>query len=95
MRGINDAFNKSKKYAAAIILSFHPVTGRLAFSNAGHSPPLWHHAGQRSPGWLEEQNNSQLKKVAGLPVGLPHFLERGVEPGVQATTYSSRITSLA
>jgi len=47
MRGLNDTFNKSKKYATAIVLSFHRVTGRLAFSNAGHPPPLWYHAAQR------------------------------------------------
>ena len=70
MRGLNDAFNKSTKYATAIILSFHRVTGKLAFSNAGHSPPLWYQAGQECWGWLEEENNPRLKKVAGLPVGL-------------------------
>jgi len=70
MRGLNDAFNKSKKYATAIVLSFHRITGRLAFSNAGHLPSLWYHDAQRSWGWLEEENNPQLKKVAGLPVGL-------------------------
>ena len=83
MRGLNDAFNKSKKYATAIILSFHRVTGRLAFSNAGHSPPLWFHAGQQSWGWLEEQNNPQLKKVAGLPVGL-----------IPGTDYSQTVVTL-
>ena len=67
MRGLNDAFNKSKKYATAIVLSFHRVTGRLGFSNAGHLPPLWYHAAQRSWGWLEEGNAPQLKKVPGLP----------------------------
>jgi hypothetical protein len=63
MRGLNDAFNQSKKYATAIVLSFHRITGRLAFSNAGHLPPLWYHAAQR-------RNDPQTKKVAGLPVGL-------------------------
>ena len=83
MRGLNDAFNKSKKYATAIILSFHRVTGRLAFSNAGHSPPLWYHAGQHSWGWLEEENNPRLKKVAGLPVGL-----------IPGTDYSQTVVTL-
>jgi sigma-B regulation protein RsbU (phosphoserine phosphatase) len=57
MRGLNDAFNQSKKYATAIVLSFHRVSGRLAFSNAGHLPPLWYHAAQRSWAWLEEGND--------------------------------------
>lgn len=46
MRGLNNAFNKSKPYATAVILSFHRITGRLAFSNAGHLPLLWYHAAQ-------------------------------------------------
>ena len=83
MRGLNDTFNKSKKYATAIVLSFHRVTGRLAFSNAGHPPPLWYHAAQRSWGWLEEGNDPQLKKVAGLPVGL-----------IPGTDYSQTVVTL-
>ena len=83
MRGLNDTFNKSKRYATAIVLSFHRVTGRLAFSNAGHSPPLWYHAGQRSWGWLEEENTPQLKRVGGLPVGL-----------IPGTDYSQTVVTL-
>jgi serine phosphatase RsbU (regulator of sigma subunit) len=72
MRGLNDTFGQSghRKYATAIALSFHRVTGRLAFSNAGHLPPLWYHAAQRTWGWLEEETNPQAEKVSGLPVGL-------------------------
>src|SRR5262249_60095025 len=42
MRGLNEAFGQggNGKYATAIVLSFHRVKGRLAFSNAGHLPPL-------------------------------------------------------
>ena len=83
MRGLNDAFNKSKKYATAIVLSFHRVTGRLAFSNAGHLPPLWYHAAERSWGWLEQENEPQTKKVAGLPVGL-----------IPGTDYSQTVVTL-
>jgi sigma-B regulation protein RsbU (phosphoserine phosphatase) len=72
MRGLNDTFGQggNDEYATAIVLSFHRVTGRLAFSNAGHLPPLWYHAAQRSWGWLEEGTDPQAKKVSGLPVGL-------------------------
>jgi len=83
MRGLNDAFNKSEKYATAIVMSFHRVTGRLAFSNAGHLPPLWYHAAQRRWGWLEEENDPQTKKVAGLPVGL-----------IPGTDYSQTVVTL-
>jgi len=72
MRRLNDTFGRggNDKYATAIVLSFHRVTGRLAFSNAGHLPPLWYHAAQRAWGWLDEGTDPQAKKVTGLPVGL-------------------------
>jgi phosphoserine phosphatase RsbU/P len=72
MRGLNNTFGKdgNEKYATAIVLSFHRVTGRLAFSNAGHLPPMWYHAAQRAWSWLEEGTDPNAKKVSGLPVGL-------------------------
>ncbi len=83
MRGLNEAFGKSAdaKYATAIVLSFHRVMGRLAFSNAGHLPPLWYHAAQNVWGWLEEGN--EAKKVSGLPVGL-----------IPGTEYSQTVVAL-
>jgi len=72
MRGLNEAFGKGGdgKYATAIVLSFHRVKGRLAFSNAGHLPPLWYHAAQQIWSWLEERSDPRAKRVSGLPVGL-------------------------
>ena len=72
MRGLNDTFGQdgNHTYATAIVLSFHRVTGRLAFSNAGHLPPLWYHAAEQAWGWLEEGTDPQAKKMSGLPVGL-------------------------
>lgn len=72
MRGLNEAFGQggNGKYATAIVLSFHRVKGRLAFSNAGHLPPLWYHAAQRSWDWLEEETDPHSRQVSGLPVGL-------------------------
>ena len=83
MRGLNDTFRQggNDKYATAIVLSFHRVTGRLAFSNAGHLPPLWYHAAQRVWGWLEE--GTEAKKVSGLPVGL-----------IPGTDYSQTVVNL-
>jgi phosphoserine phosphatase RsbU/P len=70
MRGLNDTFRQggNGKYATAIVLSFHRITGRLVFSNAGHLAPLWYHADRRTWGWLEE--GTEAKKIAGFPVGL-------------------------
>jgi phosphoserine phosphatase RsbU/P len=71
MRELNDAFNHdgNGQYATAIVLGFHRVTGYLAFSSAGHLPPLWYHASDRAWGWLEEADPTP-RKAFGLPVGL-------------------------
>lgn len=71
MRGLNDTFNQygGGQYATAIVLSFHRLSGQLAFSNAGHLPPLWYHASERAWGWLEEGDPGP-RKAFGLPVGL-------------------------
>ena len=83
MRGLNNAFGQygNNKYATAIVLSFHRVMGRLAFSNAGHLPPLWYHAARKTWGWLEE--DTEAKKVSGLPVGL-----------IPGTDYSQTVVTL-
>jgi len=83
MRGVNETFGRSgdHKYATAIVLSFHRVTGRLAFSNAGHLPPAWYHAAEGVWGWLEE--GAEAKKVSGLPVGL-----------IPGTEYSQTVVTL-
>jgi len=83
MRGVNETFGQSgdHRYATAIVLSFHRVLGRLAFSNAGHLPPLWYHAARRAWGWLEE--GTEAKKISGLPVGL-----------IPGTQYSQTVVTL-
>jgi sigma-B regulation protein RsbU (phosphoserine phosphatase) len=85
MRGLNDTFGQggNDRYATAIVLSFHRVTGRLAFSNAGHLPPIWYHAAQRAWGWLEEGTDPNANKVSGLPVGL-----------IPGTNYSQTVVTL-
>ena len=72
MRGLNETFALSaqNKYATAIVLSIDRITGRLAFSNAGHLPPLWYHARQKKWGWLKEDDFLQADKASGLPIGL-------------------------
>jgi sigma-B regulation protein RsbU (phosphoserine phosphatase) len=72
MRGLNDTLLRSRqhKYATAIVLSIHRITGALAFSNAGHLPPLWYHARRKTWGWLKEDDDPVAKKGWGLPIGL-------------------------
>ena len=71
MQELNDTFNRDGggQYATAIALGFHWATGRLAFSNAGHLPPLWYHASKRAWGWLKE-GDPAAHEAFGLPVGL-------------------------
>ena len=84
MRGLNDTFNQDGggQYATAIVLGFHRVTGHLAFSNAGHLPPLWYHAAERTWGWLKEGDPAP-SKAFGLPVGL-----------IPGTRYSQTVVTL-
>ena len=84
MRGLNYAFNQNGdgQYATAIVLSFHRITGQLAFSNAGHLPPLWYRASDRAWGWLEEGNPAP-REAFGLPVGL-----------IPGTAYSQTVVTL-
>jgi phosphoserine phosphatase RsbU/P len=72
MRGLNDEFaiRGQHKYATAVVLSFHRMTGRLSFTSAGHLPPLWYHAAQKAWGWLKEDDDQPSKKSSGLPIGL-------------------------
>lgn len=71
MRGVNEAFRESGagKYATAIVLSLHRLTGRLAFTNAGHPPPMWYHSSDNTWGLLEE-GDPLARRGVGLPVGL-------------------------
>jgi phosphoserine phosphatase RsbU/P len=72
MRGLNDTLLLSgqNKYATAIILSFHRVTGQLVFCNAGQLPPLWYHARGKTWGWLNEDDDAPATEALGLPIGL-------------------------
>ena len=71
MRGLNEMFKPDggELYATAIVLAFHRVSGRLAFSNAGHLPPLWYHASEQAWDWLEESDPTP-HEATSLPVGL-------------------------
>lgn len=50
-------------------MALHRITGYLAFSNAGHLPPLWYHASERAWEWLQEDHPTP-REAFGLPVGL-------------------------
>lgn len=99
MRVLNDmlVLGGQNKYATAIVLSIHRITGALAFSNAGHLPPLWYHARQKTWGWLTEKEDPLLKKGSGLPIGLipgTHYSQTVVtlEPSDLLVLYTDGVT---
>jgi phosphoserine phosphatase RsbU/P len=99
MRDLNDTLvvDSQHKYATALVLSFHRITGRLVFSNAGHLPPLWFHASERTWGWLQEGEDPQDNKGWGLPIGLipgTHYRQTvvSVEPSDLLVLYTDGIT---
>ncbi len=72
MRELNDAFAGELvdgQYATAAVLGFYFETGELLFSNAGHPPVLWYHAGNRSWDLLEDATPFAVD-IEGLPLGL-------------------------
>lgn len=85
MSEINDAFRwtaDASRYATAVVLGFQSETGDLLFSNAGHPPPLWYRAREKSWYWLQDD-----MPFAGETEDLP----LGVIPG---TIYSQTAVSL-
>lgn len=79
MQELNEAFLRASEdspYATAAVLGFYRETGELLFSNAGHPPPLWYRASERSWHFLEDCTPFAVD-IEGLPLG--------VIPG---TTYS-------
>lgn len=79
MRELNEAFAKrvvEGEYATAAVLGFYFETGELLFTNAGHPPVLWYHAGEKSWDFLEHGTPFAVD-IEGLPLGL-----------IPGTTYS-------
>ncbi|HXJ92798.1 MAG TPA: PP2C family protein-serine/threonine phosphatase [Terriglobia bacterium] len=85
MREVNEAFageSVDGHFATAAVLGFYFETGELLFSNAGHLPVLWYHAGGRSWDLLEDGTPFAVD-VEGLPLGL-----------IPGTTYSQTAVRL-
>jgi sigma-B regulation protein RsbU (phosphoserine phosphatase) len=86
MRELNEAFAThlvEGEYATAAVLGFYFETGELLFTNAGHPPVLWYHAGRHS--WdLLEHGTPFAVDIEGLPLGL-----------IPGTTYSQTAVRLS
>ena len=72
VRELNDSFLMGAggpEYATAVVLSHYSGSGEMLFTNAGHLPPLWHHAATNEWGLLME-STPYAREVADLPIGL-------------------------
>lgn len=86
MRDLNEALRRDsseEQFATAIVFGYCRATGELVFTNAGHPPPLWFHAGNGTWDWLEA-TSSIFASPEGLPLGL-----------IQGTTYMQQAVRLA
>lgn len=72
MRELNEAFareSRQNRFATAAVLGFYIETGELLFSSAGHPPPFWYRAQEKS--WeILQDNTPYAVQIGGLPLGL-------------------------
>jgi len=75
MQEMNEAFRreddpKEVQYATAAVLGYCCATGELIFTNAGHPPPLWYHAREKTWHWLSDETPYSETRIEGVPLGL-------------------------
>jgi sigma-B regulation protein RsbU (phosphoserine phosphatase) len=73
VRKLNQSFRgciTRGRYASAAILGLLRHTGEMAFTSAGHLPPLWYRSKTNSWQWLDERACEGTCGVEGLPIGL-------------------------
>ncbi len=69
--GGGDVHNQEgSHYATVVLLGYYQECGQLAFTNAGHPPPLWFCAAAHRWTFLEHGNATAETPLSGLPVGL-------------------------
>jgi sigma-B regulation protein RsbU (phosphoserine phosphatase) len=72
VRELNDSFLAGAgdlEYATAFVLGHYSRSGEMLFTNAGHLPPLWYHAGENEWSFMLE-STPYSKEIADLPLGL-------------------------
>ena len=73
MRDLDASLFKNQEgshYATAVLLGYYQECGQLAFTNAGHPPPLWFSAAAHRWTFLEHGNATTETPLSGLPIGL-------------------------
>src|SRR5271163_3059395 len=102
MQEMNEAFRreddpKEVQYATAAVLGYCCTTGELIFTNAGHPPPLWYHATEKTWHWLRDETPYRETRVEGVPLGLipgTDYLQSAVRlgPGDFLVLYTDGLT---
>ena len=100
IRHLNDTFlggasADAIEYATAFLVSHYGETGELVFTNAGHPPALWYHAGTGEWSYLGEGAGWE-RAATGLPLGLIPGTEYSqavvsLEPGDQVFLYTDGV----
>jgi serine phosphatase RsbU (regulator of sigma subunit) len=72
LQELNDTFVAGAdgvQYATAFVLGHYVQSGEVLFTNAGHVPPLWYRAAERT--WMVLKDSTPYAKaLADLPLGL-------------------------
>jgi phosphoserine phosphatase RsbU/P len=102
MQEMNEAFRRDDdledvQYATAVVLGYFCKTGDLIFTNAGHPPPLWYHAAEKTWDWLHYETPYRQTRVEGVPLGLipgTEYLQSAVRlgPGDLLVLYTDGIS---
>lgn len=72
MRELNESLRSEptgEQYATAALFAYCRSTRELVFTNAGHPPALWYHAGSGTWDWLQVATPF-ARSIEGLPLGL-------------------------
>lgn len=100
MKELNQSFRDGipgVQFATLVILGYNSTNGQMAFTNAGHPPPLWYRGAHDEWSWLDDTSASSNDTPADLPVGLipgTHYRQRVVTfaPSDKLVLYTDGIT---
>ena len=72
-RALNREFlsvDGSSTFASALLATYFAPTDHLIICNAGHPPPLWYHAEERTWELLDHELSLRMETISNLPLGI-------------------------